>query len=183
MIFDEIERVLSITQIFHLNIIEKQISTRILIKLIILLSDLITLKLHSLLLDKFTGEERRIISKMKFQSKITNVYLEQINNIKEFNRISLLCPRMIHFKVKYINYVDINLFLRTIFIEINHNDNYYLRSLSFHSLLSDDQMVEKLDKMIPSRTFFFPFLTCTDLKRCPYHMTFLLQKLKRFMRI
>ncbi len=48
MIFDEIKRVLSITQIFHLNIIEKQISTHILIKLIILLSDLITLKLHSL---------------------------------------------------------------------------------------------------------------------------------------
>jgi hypothetical protein len=143
MIFDEIKRVLSITQIFHLNIIEKQISTHILIKLIILLSDLITLKLHSLLLDKFTEEELRIISKMKFQSKITNVYLEQINNIKEFNRISLLCPRMIHFKVKYIN-----LFLRTIFIEINHNDNYYLRSLCFHSPLADDQMVEKLDKMI-----------------------------------
>ncbi len=132
------------------------------IKLIILLSDLITLKLHSLLLDKFTEEERRIISKMKFQSKITNVYLEQINNIKEFNRISLLCPRMIHFKVKYINYMDINLFLRTIFIEINHNDKYYLRSLCFHSPLANDQMVEKLDKMIHLERLLCDLLASTD---------------------
>jgi len=151
MIFDEIKRVLSIKQIFHLNIFEKQISTHILIKLIILLSDLITLKLHSLSLDEtkeYTEKEFYFIFQMKVKSKITNVYLEQINNIKEFNYISLLCPRMIHFKVKYINYMDINLFLRTIFIEINHNDNYYLRSLCFHSPLADDQMVEKLDKMI-----------------------------------
>ena len=37
--------------------------------------------------------------------------------------------------------------------------------------------------VLPSRTFFLSFLTCTGLKMCPQRLIFLIKKLKKFMRM
>jgi hypothetical protein len=160
MIFDETKRILTIKKIFHLDIVEKHISDHILTQLIKLLPDLITLKLHSLSLDEERESDDKNCStdrSMKTGSKITKVYFEQMYDIKQFNYIWSLCPRMIHFKVKCINYMDMNLFLRTILNKINDSDNYYLRSLCFHLPQTNDQMIKNLEEIIKHQKLLLHF--------------------------
>jgi hypothetical protein len=94
----EIERVLTITQIYHLEISEKIISIPVLIQVVNLLPD----KIHSLSTDEtkeLTVRELFILCSMKETSKITKVYLEQIGDVQELDFLFTLCPYMEYFKV------------------------------------------------------------------------------------
>jgi len=131
-------------------------SFSILMQLFTLLSDLITFKIHTLSL----GEIRRAVDNAFFSAdskekrhKITKVYAEKLYDIQYFENIRLLFPGIIYSKVNLFNDVDIHWFVRTILKKINHGVNYYLRSLCFHSPSADDQMIEKLDKMIRPEKF------------------------------
>ncbi|CAF4965151.1 unnamed protein product [Rotaria sp. Silwood1] len=151
VVFKAIERILTITHIYHLYILQKKISISTLIQTFALLPDITTLKIHSLSIDKTnesTAEELLILCSMKDTSKVTKVYLEEIGNIQELDFLFTLCPYMEHFKVKYINTMDVQSFIRTIFKKINRNNNYSLRSLCFHVSTAVDEIIKNIEEMI-----------------------------------
>jgi hypothetical protein len=151
VMFKEIQRVLTITQIYHLEILEKKISIPVLIQAVNLLSDITTLKNHSLSTDEpieLTVKELLILCSMKETSKITKIYLEEIGDVQELDFLFILCPYMRYFKVGCIKTMDVQSFLRTIFKKINHNNNHPLRSLCFDVPTADHQIVENIEEMI-----------------------------------
>ncbi len=151
--FVDIKRVLAVEQIYHLEISEEFLFIGILIQVINALSELSTLKLHSLSLDQprnLCFEEMVMFCSTESTSKITKVYLQAINNMKDVYFLMALCPYMTHLKIDWLDDVDIELFLRNILKRINHIRNEYFRSLCFHVVAADDQIIRKLDKMIGS---------------------------------
>ncbi|CAF3937283.1 unnamed protein product, partial [Rotaria sp. Silwood1] len=151
ILFEKINRILTITQIYHLIIIDKHSSIHILIDLINLLPDLITFKLHSLLSDDstwYTAKQVNTICSINVRSKITKVYIEELNNIDDFHYITILCPRIKYFKVKHLNNMNIQLLLRTILKNLNKICICHIRSLYFHVPAANDQMIENLQQMI-----------------------------------
>jgi hypothetical protein len=161
----EIERVLTITQIYHLEILEKKISIPVLIQVVNLLPDITALKIHSLSTDEtqeLTVKELFIVCSMEETSKITKVYLEEIGNVQELDFLFKLCPYMEYFKVGCINAMDIQSFLRTIFKKINHNNNHHLRSLCFHVPTANDQIVENIEEMIRCEQLLLKFKRTLD---------------------
>lgn len=154
MLFKKIKRILSISKIYHLIIIDKHSSIHILIYLIDLLHDLLTLKLHSISSDErktFPVKEFHALCSIYARGKISKVYIEEINetnDIEDFDYITDLCPRMKYFKVKRLNNMDIIFFLRTILKDIYNNDLSYIRSFCFHIPVADDQMTENLKQII-----------------------------------
>ncbi len=152
MISEKIERGLTIIQIYHLNIFQKNFSIPVLIQLIHLLPDLIILKIHSVLLDnttELTMEEVLIFGSKKVTRKITKVYVEEIGSIRQLNFLFALCPIMEYFKVRCINTMDVQSFLHTIFKNINRNNDYHhLRSLCVHVPTADDRVVERIAYMM-----------------------------------
>jgi hypothetical protein len=164
MIFDvvqkQIEHVLRITEIYHLEILEKHFRMSLLIQVVNLLSNITTLKLHSLPTIEtitITFDEFSLLLSMKAASKITKVYLEEIGDIQELDFIFMLCPYIEYFKVGRINMIDIKAFLRVIFNKMNHYQIYYLRSLCFHVQTSDDRIVENIEEMIKYEKIFHHF--------------------------
>ncbi|CAF3731105.1 unnamed protein product [Rotaria sordida] len=147
----EIERVLTITKIYHLEILEKKVSIPALIQIVNLLPDITTLKIHSLSIDETTEltlKELLILCSIKGTSKITKVYLEEIDDVKGLDFLFTLCPYMEYFKIRCIYTVDIQSFLRIIFKIIKQNNNHHLRSLCFPVQTTDKQIVENIERMI-----------------------------------
>ncbi|CAF1486733.1 unnamed protein product [Rotaria sp. Silwood1] len=159
MIFEQIKRVLTITQIYHLIIIEKH-SIPLVIQLINALPDLITLKMHSLPSNEtasFAFKELRNRYLRKYRNNIINVYIEEINNIKDFHNILLLCPRMKLLQVKRFN-INIQFCLRTYLKVIYNNNNiYFIRSLCFDVPTMDDEIIQNFDTMIRSEKLLFNY--------------------------
>ncbi|CAF4688854.1 unnamed protein product, partial [Rotaria sp. Silwood2] len=157
IIFEETKHILTITQIYHLKILEKKISIPVLIQVVNLLPDITTLKIHSLLTDETTELTVKyifILCSMKEKSKITKVYFKEINDIQELDFLFTLCPYMEYFKVGCINTMDVPSFLRAIFKIIKHNNNHHLRSLCFHAPTAVDNIKEilKCEKLLPHFT-------------------------------
>ncbi|CAM4799164.1 unnamed protein product, partial [Rotaria magnacalcarata] len=136
ILFEKTRRVLTITQIYHLIIIEKHSSIHVLIQLISLLPDLITFKIRSL-----SSDDRA-------QYTVTELLcLEEINGIDDFTFISAICPYMEYCEMKSLNNMKIELFSCIILKEINNRSFCFIRSLCFHAPAVDDQVVENLEKM------------------------------------
>jgi len=98
---DDIKRSLTIAQIYHMEISQEKIFIGTLIQAIHLLSELDTLKIHSLLLDQpryLCFEEMIIFCTTEDTSKITKVYLEEINDINDIHFLMGLCPYMTYLK-------------------------------------------------------------------------------------
>ncbi|CAF1479062.1 unnamed protein product [Rotaria sordida] len=110
-----------------------------------------TLKIHSLSIDETTEltlKELLILCSIKGTSKITKVYLEEIDDVKELDFLFTLCPYMEYFKIRCINTVDIQSYLRTIFKIIKQNNNHHLHSLCFPVQTADEQIVKNIERMI-----------------------------------
>ncbi|CAF4363759.1 unnamed protein product, partial [Rotaria sp. Silwood2] len=159
MIFEQIKHVLTITQIYHLSIIEEH-SIHLAIQLMNLLPDLITLKIHSIPSDEtttFTFEEFCTVAAFKSYSKIAKVYIEEINDTNDLDYISLLCPHMKFLQVKRFN-INIQFCLRT-FLKViyNNNDICSIRSLCFDVSTMDDEIIQNFDIMIRSEKLLFNY--------------------------
>ncbi len=133
---------LIVTQIYHLEISKQTICSDILIELIYKLSALNTLKMTSLELSS-----SRCLS-IENKNNIKKVYLEKMFTIEEVYFLIRLCPCMEYFKVDFINYMDIKLFIKNILMEIKNDRNQYLRSLCIHIPTADDELIEKIKEMI-----------------------------------
>ncbi|CAF2902024.1 unnamed protein product, partial [Rotaria sp. Silwood2] len=151
-------RVLTVAQVYDLEIPEEKIFIGALIKILNLLPEVNTLKIHSLSLYEpriLNSEELFIFSSTEDTSKITNVYLEKMNEIEEFSFLSELCPYMEYLKVDYIKHMDFKFFLRYIFKKIKEDCNDRLCLLCFRIPTVDDEMIRKLKRMINFEKLLF----------------------------
>ncbi|CAF4103996.1 unnamed protein product [Rotaria sp. Silwood2] len=158
VMFKAIERVLTITRIYHLEIHQRKISIPVLIQIINLLPDIITLKIYSLSTDEteeLNVKELLILCSMKETSKISKVYLEEIADIQQLDFIFTLCPYMEYFKVNRINIMDAQSFLCTILKKINRNNYHSLRSLCFDVPTTYDQIVKNIEEIITCEKLLF----------------------------
>jgi hypothetical protein len=148
----DLNHILNVMQINHLEISKKNIFVGILIQIINLLPKLKLLKIYSLSLhqtkDLLYTNEFSILCSTRLTSEIIHVYLEKMNQIQEIYFLMILCPYMTYLTVDYSNDMNIQNFLRTIFNKINYNWNNHPRSLFMHVPKIDDQMIRELDKMI-----------------------------------
>jgi hypothetical protein len=143
-----IKRILSIAQIYHLDISEK-ISFRLLLEIMDLLPELNTLKMNSITLgESLSDEERYMMCLILNRSQITKVYLQEIEYIKEVFILMMLCPRIVYIEINYVDQIDIEFILRCIFEEDLQEFSDQLRSICFRILAADNNMIQKLQKMI-----------------------------------
>jgi hypothetical protein len=156
-----IPSILSIGQIYHLEIPKHPIFIGSLIRTTILLPELNTLKVHSLSLDgprELCAEEIEILSSTGNTSKITKVYLEVIDDIEEVYFLMKLCPYMTYLKLGATTFnTKISLFLRTILQKIEHEHNEHLRSLCFSARAADDNMIKNLEQWINSENLLLDY--------------------------
>ncbi|CAF1396824.1 unnamed protein product [Rotaria sp. Silwood1] len=151
MVLDLIIRdILSITQIYHLEILEENISSQILLKTINKFSALDTLKISSLELSEsnYSFIENKYSHFKSKKNKITKIYLEKMNEIEEIYFLLKLCPHIEYLKIGFVHNMDIELFMKDILKKINNVYNQYLQSLSLHIPTANDEMIEKLKEMI-----------------------------------
>jgi hypothetical protein len=141
-----IRDILSITQIYHLEICEK-ISSYILLKIMHKFSALETLKISSLELSESFLKDKNLhfISK---KNEIRKVYLEKVSRIEEVYFLIKLCPRIEYLKVGFMNNINIQLFIKDILKKIKDDENQYLRLLCLHIPTGDDAIIEKLKETI-----------------------------------
>jgi hypothetical protein len=146
-----INRVLAIADIYHLEMPNEHVFIGTLIQITNSLPELLSLKIASLSLYKprdLCAEEVDILCSAEDTSKITSVYLEYVFEIGEVYFLMTLCPYMAYLKVNCIDDMDGELFLFNIFDKINYKGNKHLRSLCFGVSTADDEMVHKLETMI-----------------------------------
>ena len=84
-------------------------------------------------------------------NKITKVYLEEMNDIKELDFLLGLCRYVNHLQINSLHNINIESFIREILIRINDDSNEDLCLLCLRIPTADDQLIEKLKKMIDSK--------------------------------
>jgi hypothetical protein len=142
MLVDDLQRLLTIAQIYHLEIKDENIVIQALLQLIILLPHVKTLKMHSLSPDEQTMFD------FDAMNEITTVCLEIMNDVKDFDFLLELCPYMNYLQVNCVKFMDFKFLLRYIVNKIKDECHNHLCSLSFRVPLVDDQMIRKLKIII-----------------------------------
>jgi hypothetical protein len=149
MIIQIISRV---THYYHLEFQREQIDFSTLVNIISSLSELDSLKIHSLSLSppKSLSIEKAFHRFLSNTNKITKVCLEYLVEMEEVYFLIKLCPRMNYLEVNCITRMDVEFFVCGILTKINDNGNQNLRSLCFGLSTADNKIIGKLKEMINS---------------------------------
>jgi hypothetical protein len=145
-----IGEILTITQIYHLEISERNICSIKLVEFINKLPALDSLKIFSLKLldsifaDFYEHELRWAANK----NNITKVYLVKMNAIEEVYFLIRLCPRMTYLKINLIDNIDYDMVLKDLLMKLNNDGNEYLRLLCLNIPTANNEMINKLQDMI-----------------------------------
>ncbi len=119
-----------------------------LIEILVLLPEFDSLQISSLLYSNpiyMTDKNLKVLSSLTYKNQITKVYLKKMTAIEEIYFLIKLCPHMTYLKVGSLNNMNIGLCIRLILMKIS---NRQLRLLCFRVIAADDQIIEKLNKMI-----------------------------------
>ena len=149
-----IKHVLSITQVYHLDIWIYELDLKPLIRILNILPEIKSLKIRSIKCnDEMTlsDEENQMFSSVVQKNKITKIYLDEIKSIEEFGVLTTLCPLMVYFKVNEIDIKNILFYSLCILETINEKGNDQLCLLSFHFRMIDDKLVGLLQQIINDR--------------------------------
>ena len=149
MIIQIISRV---THYYHLEFQREKIDFSTLVNIISSLSELDSLKIHSLSLSspKYLSIEKAFHRFLSNTNKITKVCLENLVEMEEVYFLIKLCPRMNYLEVNSIKRMDVEFFVCGILSKINHDGNQNLRSLCFGLPTADNKITGKLKEMINS---------------------------------
>ncbi|CAF3657542.1 unnamed protein product [Rotaria sp. Silwood1] len=163
-----IGEILTITQIYHLEISEPNICSTELIELIDKLPGLDSLKIFSLKLLKsiFVAFYEHKLYLAANKNNITKVYLFKMNSIEEVYFLIRFCPRITYLKVNLNNNVDYEVFLKDLLMKINNDGNQYLRLLCLYIPTANNEMISKFKDMINLNSISYHranLLTKTDL--------------------
>ncbi|CAF3883786.1 unnamed protein product [Rotaria sp. Silwood1] len=148
----DIHGILSVAQFYHLEIKREQIDISTLMDIICRLSELDSLKIHSLSLSSTCDSSMEEINRcfISNKNKITKIYLEKFNKIEEINFLIKFCPRMNYLHIDSINNMDIELFIKEILDKINNDGNQYFYTLCLRIPTEDDKIIEKFKNIINS---------------------------------
>ena len=152
-----------VSEISHFEIVE-EVSTNILMKILVLLRDIESLQISSLIYSNpllMTEKDIKVLSSFTYKNAIRKVYLKNMTKMAEIYFLIKLCPRMIYLKVDFLHQMNFELFVRLILMKINIESNHQLRLLCFHVTPADDQIIIKLNNMI----HFEKLLTDYTIKR------------------
>ncbi|CAF3288404.1 unnamed protein product [Rotaria sp. Silwood2] len=151
-ISEDIMHILTITNIYHLEIIKTCLYIPLFIRLLSVLTDVKTLKIHSIRWDKskLNNEELSMGCSTKERSKVTKVYMENVNKIDDIFLILTLCPQMTYLKIDSINVIDQDVkSILDYFIDIIYRKPIcVVRSLCFRIPAADDETIKQLKRTI-----------------------------------
>ncbi|CAF1307481.1 unnamed protein product [Adineta steineri] len=153
VLIEKIYHVSFISQICHVEIPYDKIFIGLLIQILGALPQLISLKLHSLSINKprkLSSKEMDILSSIKNTSQIKYVYFQKMIKIEDIDFLMRLCPSMVYLKIDYANNINVEIFVRNILKKMNCKLNEHLRLLCFHIPVVDDEMAKKFENMINS---------------------------------
>jgi hypothetical protein len=151
LVVTDIETVLSVTQIHHLEISEK-VGIDILVQFTNALPKVTTMKLHSLSLDKARDtetEELIVFPSRRSINQIRKIYLETVSNIKEIYSLMKRYRNMSHLQINSFDNIDVDVFMLNILTKINRDSKQHLRSLCFRApaTASDALIVHTVKRM------------------------------------
>lgn len=158
-IHDYINYILPVMQIDHLYI-QGQIFIVKLGEILCLLPELDSLKLYTISFSyprSVTDEELSAVYYLTNKNKITKVCLGKICQIEEAYIFIALCPLIQQLQIDCLYEIDVELFVRSLLIEIKNRSIQTLRLLCFRVSTADDDMIQKLEKMIKSENLLFDF--------------------------
>lgn len=153
---------LILTQFYHLVVDTKTVSSEELVDVLYDLPNVISLKLPCVTLyqpsdssedeedDDDDDEDERCLAHVSKTNKITEVYLEQMNDFKELYFLLGLCCYVKHLHINSLQNINIESFIREILIRITGDSNEDLCLLCLRIPTADDQLIEKLKKIIDS---------------------------------
>jgi len=153
---------LILTQFYHLVVNTKTVSSEELVDVLYDLPNVISLKLPCITLyqpsdssedeedDDDDDEDERCLAHVSKTNKITEVYLEQMNDFKELNFLLGLFCYVKHLHINSLQNISIESFIREILIRITGDSNEDLCLLCLRIPTADDQLIEKLKKIIDS---------------------------------
>jgi hypothetical protein len=146
----DIENILNVTQIYHLEISKEETLFDILIQIINALPQLTTIKLHSISFNRARDSETNeliIFPSTTSTNRITKVYLENMFHIEEVYSMMELCPYMSYFKIDYLEDMMVHVFIRLILNKVKCESNQYLRLLCVPAPKTDDSIIRILETM------------------------------------
>ncbi len=143
---------LILTQFYHLIVDMETVSGEELVEVLHDLPKIISLKLHRVIpFQQFDSseedEEQKCFIQVSETNKITEIYLEQMNDFKELDFLLGLCRH-----IKHLQKINIESFIREILARITGDSNHYLCLLCLRIPTADDQLIEKLQKIIDADT-------------------------------
>ncbi|CAF4980687.1 unnamed protein product [Rotaria sp. Silwood1] len=158
-----ISHISNVADIYHLEI-DEEIYTDTLMEILVLLPELDSLKISSLLYSNpiyINGKDSNVLCLLTSLNQITKVYLMKMTKMEEIDFLIELCPQMIYLKVEFLHHINIQLFVRVILTKINMKFNHKLRLLCARVKAVDNDIIEKLNSMINSENL----LTDYTIKR------------------
>jgi hypothetical protein len=81
-----------------------------------------------------------------------------MNEIEQLYMLLLICPRINYLQINCIDYQHAELLAGLILTEMKTESNYSLRLLCFYVAPADDDMVQKLEKMIHVENLLVDFV-------------------------
>jgi hypothetical protein len=155
-----INHILTVTKIYHLEI-PKKICYNKLSEILDLFPELDTLRVHSVsfsILYYLSDQQMDDRVGQLAKTQITKVYLETMTKMEELHLLVLLFPRINHFQINSIDYIQTELITRIILTYIDTKPNHLLRSLCFSVPAASDDMIQKLEQMIIRENLLKNFL-------------------------
>lgn len=157
----QIERILTINQIYDLEILQENLTIFELFQRINRLLDVTMLKIHSLSIeetDELTVQQLLMLCSIKRRkNQITKVFIEKMNDIKILDFIFILCPFIEYLKCGFQEDQNILYFIQMIFKTINYHKNPHFHSLCFYIKKINDQLIENIKQMIDDEKLFNDF--------------------------
>ncbi|CAF1363935.1 unnamed protein product [Rotaria sordida] len=157
---DYINHILTVTQIYHLEIHVK-IFTDKLMEILHLLSEIKTLKIYSLPIlqqGDLSEEEIEFLCVLLPKNQITKICFQHMKDMDELYMLTLICSRINHLQIKCIDYMHAELLTGLILTQIKGISKSSLRLLCFSIPEAHDEMCEKLEKMIDIENLHFDFM-------------------------
>ncbi|CAF1317676.1 unnamed protein product [Adineta ricciae] len=153
-IIEYIHHALTVTQIHHLEF-SSMVTLEKLNEILILLPDVKTLTLLTLYFSDqsyISEDELRLISLMFHTKRLEKIFLRKMEQMVDLFFLILISSRIGHLQVKCIDYRHAESMVGLILMDIKPKVDNSLRTLSFTLEKFEQNVIEKLTKMIDERT-------------------------------
>jgi hypothetical protein len=150
LLIPNFSRVLSVTQIRHLEILKEQLFIDVLMGITESLPQVTTIKVHSLSLEQLRDSKTGkldVFPPIEWINHVTKVYLEKVSAIEEIYSLMNLYPYMSYLKIDSVDNMKMDAFIQHILEKVNLESNQHLRLLCLRAPAIDDSMVYTAKKV------------------------------------